>query len=150
MAVLNVLVDRGPADVWDVLADGSAYGEWVMGARQTSDIDPRWPEVGSALRYTARFGPLTYEDVTTVRLVDPGRHLELEAHAGRLGTARISIELLPWGEDRTVVIMDEHPLTGPGARWHSVAVEALLRFRNERMLRTLARIVHARHRADSR
>ena len=36
MAVLNVLVDRGPADVWDVLADGSAYGEWVMGARQTT------------------------------------------------------------------------------------------------------------------
>ncbi len=105
MAVLNVLVDRGPADVWDVLADGSAYGEWVRGAQQTCDVDPRWPEVGSALRYTAGFGPLRYQDVTTVRLVEPGRHLELEAHAGRLGTARISIELLPWGDDRPVVTL---------------------------------------------
>jgi uncharacterized protein YndB with AHSA1/START domain len=145
MAVLNMLVDRRPADVWDVLADGQAYGEWVMGAQQTCDVDPRWPEEGSALRYKAGIGPLTYDDITTVRLVNPGRRLELEAHAGWLGTARISIELLPWGEDSTVLIMDEHPLTGPGARWHSIAVEGLLRFRNERMLRTLARIVRARH-----
>jgi hypothetical protein len=41
--------------------------------------------------------------------------------------------------------MDEHPLTGPGARWHSIAVEGLLRFRNGRMLRALARIVRERH-----
>ena len=145
MAVLNVLVDRGPADVWDVLADGRAYGQWVMGAQQTCDVDPRWPEIGAAIRYTVRIGPLSYDDITTVRMVDPGRHLELEAHAGRLGTARIAIELLPWGDGQTVLIMDEHPLTGPGARWHSIAVEGLLRFRNERMLRTLARIVRERH-----
>lgn len=128
-----------------MLADGQAYGEWVMGTRQTCEADPGWPETGSAIRYTVRVGPLSYDDVTTVRMVDPGRRLELEAHAGWLGTARIAIELLPWGDDRTVLIMDEHPLTGPGARWHSLAVEGLLRFRNERMLRSLARIVRARH-----
>jgi hypothetical protein len=27
MTVLNVLIDRGPADVWDVLADGSALDQ---------------------------------------------------------------------------------------------------------------------------
>jgi hypothetical protein len=54
-----------------------------------------------------------------VRLVEPCRLLELEAHAGRLGSARVSIELLDWGEGRTVVILDEHPLTGPGARVRS-------------------------------
>jgi hypothetical protein len=145
MAVLNVLVDRRPDDVWEVLSDGSAYGQWVMGARQTGDIDPRWPEVGAAIQYAAGFGPLSSEDVTIVRLMDPGRRLELEARAGRFGTARISIELLPWGDDGTVVIMDEHPLSGPGARWHSLAVEGLLRFRNDRMLRTLAQLVRDRH-----
>jgi uncharacterized protein YndB with AHSA1/START domain len=145
VAVLNVLVDRGPREVWDVLSDGGAYAEWVMGTRHIRDVDPAWPELGSKIHYVVGIGPWTYEDTTTVRLIEPGQHLELEAHAGPLGSARISIVLLPWGKDRTVVILDEHPLTGPGARWHSVLVEGLLRLRNERMLRSLARVVSQRH-----
>jgi uncharacterized protein YndB with AHSA1/START domain len=145
VAVLNVLVDRGPREVWDVLSDGQAYAEWVMGTRHIRDVDPAWPGLGSKIRYVMGIGPWTFEDITTVRLIEPGQHLELEAHAGPLGTARISIVLLPWGEDRTVVILDEHPLSGPGARWHSVLVEGLLRLRNERMLRSLARVVSKRH-----
>jgi hypothetical protein len=44
-----------------------------------------------------------------------------------------------------VVILDEHPLTGAGARWHSLPMEGLLRVRNERMLRSLAEVVERRH-----
>lgn len=145
MAVLNVLVDRAPHEVWDVLSDGSAYAEWVMGTQRICDVDPAWPELGSEIHYSLGIGPWTFDDVTKVRLVEPGQHLELEAHAGWLGSARVSIVLLPWGEDQTVVILDEHPLSGPGARWHSIVVEGLLRLRNERMLRSLARVVYERH-----
>ena len=145
MAVLNVLVDRDPALVWEVLSDGWAYADWVAGTRRVKDVDPRWPGRDSQIRYVLGAGPFTLEDVTTVRLVEPPHRLELEAHAGKLGSARISISLLPWGGDRTVVVLDEHPLTGPGGWWHTAAVDAALRFRNQRMVRRLAETVQARH-----
>ncbi|MGH3833701.1 MAG: SRPBCC family protein [Pseudonocardiaceae bacterium] len=145
MAVLNVLVDRDPKQVWSVLSDGWSYAEWVVGTRHIRDVDTDWPAQGSRLRYVLSVGRWTVEDVTTVRLVDPERRLELEANAGQLGSARVSFELLPWGEDHTVVIVDEHPLTGPGARLHWAGVEVLLRFRNQRMVRSLARVVRERH-----
>jgi hypothetical protein len=116
----------------------------VVGTRYIRDVDPDWPAQGSKIHYTVGVGRWTIEDVTTVRLVEPKRRLELEANAGRLGTARVSIALLPWGEDHTVVILDEHPLTGPGARWHSMLVEVLLRFGNQHMIRSLARVIHER------
>jgi uncharacterized protein YndB with AHSA1/START domain len=149
MAVLNVLVDRAPGQVWDVLADGQAYARWVVGTRRIQGVDPHWPEEGCQIRFLVGAGPFTLEDITTVRLVEPGHRLELEAHAGPLGTARISISLMPWGEDRTVVVLDEHPLTGPGARWHTVVVDTLLRVRNRRMVGKLAGLVHQRHRESS-
>jgi uncharacterized protein YndB with AHSA1/START domain len=145
MAVLNVLIDREPAQVWDVLSDGSSYAQWVMGTQNIRDVDANWPELGAKIHYTIGLGRWTMDDVTTVRLVEPGKRLELEAHAGRFGTARVAITLVPWGHHQTVVILDEHPLSGPGARWHSIVVEGLLRLRNERMLRTLAQLVSERH-----
>lgn len=145
MAVLNVLVDRRPKQVWSVLSDGWSYSEWVVGTQHIRDVDADWPAQGSRLRYVVGVGRWSIEDVTTVRLMDPERRLELEAKAGQLGSARVSIELVPWGEDQTLVIVDEHPLTGPGARWHSLLVEILLRFRNQRMVRLLARLVRERY-----
>ena|SRR5579875_731581 len=145
MAVLNVLVDRSPAQVWDVLSDGWAYADWVVGTQHIKDVDSRWPEQGSQIRYAVGAGRLTIEDVTTVRLVEPPHRLELEAYAGKMGSARISISLMPWGEDRTLVVLDEHPLTGPGEWWHTAAADVALRFRNRRMVRRLAEVVHARH-----
>jgi hypothetical protein len=47
--------------------------------------------------------------------------------------------------NRTVVIIDEHPLTGLGARWHSVPLDAALRLRNRRMMRSLGNVVAERH-----
>jgi hypothetical protein len=145
MAVLNVLIEFSPEQVWQVLSDGWAYAEWVAGTRNIRDVDARWPEPGARIHYTFGAGPLTLDDVTTVRVMEPCRLLELEAQAQRLGSARISIELLDWGQDRTVVIIDEHPLTGPGARWHSAPLDAALRVRNRRMTRSLARVVRERY-----
>ncbi len=145
MAVLNVLVDRPSRQVWDVLSDGTSYAEWVVGTQHIDDVDADWPALGTMIHYSFGIGPWTMNDVTTVRLVDPGKRLELEVQAGPVGTARVAIELIPWGEDRTVVILDEHPLSGLGARWHSIIVEGLLRLRNERMLRSLADLVRRRN-----
>lgn len=144
MAVLNVLVDRATDQVWDVLSDGWRYADWVVGTRHILGVDPHWPDQGAQISYEIGVGRFTIKDVTTVRHVEPGQRLELEANAGKAGTARISITLLHWGEGRTVVILDEHPLTGPGARWHTLLTDALLRIRNQRMVRQLARVIHER------
>jgi hypothetical protein len=52
---------------------------------------------------------------------------------------------MPWGKDRTLVIIDEHPLTGPPARLHTAVADILLGFRNKRMMRNLAKLVHQRY-----
>lgn len=143
--MLNVLIDRDPEQVWDVLSDGWAYAEWVVGTQDIRDVDRDWPAEGSQIHYTVGGGRWTIEDVTTVRLVDPQRRLELEANAGKAGSARVSISLLPWGKDHTLVIIDEHPLTGPPARLHTAVADVLLGFRNKRMMRNLAKLVHHRY-----
>lgn len=144
MAVLNVLIPRSVEEVWSVLADGWSYAQWVVGTQEVHDVEAGWPQVGTSLHYSVGAGRATIRDATTVRIMEPQRRLELEARAGRLGNARISIEILPWGAD-AVVVIDEHPLTGPGARWHNMLVDGALRFRNKRMLRNLNRVVCARY-----
>jgi carbon monoxide dehydrogenase subunit G len=142
---MNVLVERRPEAVWDVLADGWSYAEWVIGTETIRHVDQGWPAMGTSIQYRVAVGPLHLDDKTTVRFVQPGRHLQLEANFARLGAARVAIEILPWGEGDSVVTIDEHPLRGPAARLHSAPVEVLLRLRNRSMARNLARVVVARH-----
>ena len=141
---MNVLVPRSPEQVWSVLADGWSYADWVVGTQEIHAVDPEWPGEGAEIHYSVGLGPLRPEDTTTVRIHQPHHQLQLEARAGRMGSARISIEVLPWAE-HTVVVIDEHPLTGPGERWHNIALEGLLRLRNKRMLRNLCAVVTARY-----
>ncbi|MEV0987932.1 SRPBCC family protein [Streptomyces sp. NPDC049949] len=144
MAVRNQLVHRPPHAVWAVLADPTLYGEWVVGPSESTPLDQLWPEVGSRLRYTVRLGPWSTEGVTTVRHLEPGRELELEASFQTLGTARIFLQLRPWGEE-TLVVCDEHPLRGLGGTLHNPTVEALLQLRHRGMLARLAGIVERGH-----
>jgi uncharacterized protein YndB with AHSA1/START domain len=141
---MNVLIERSPDAVWAVLEDGHSYAEWVVGTREIHEVDEHWPAVGSAIEFTAGVGPIRLNDRTVVRRVEPKTGLELEAHASWLGSARISFDLRPWGEN-TLVIIDEHPLTGPGARWHNAAVDVLLHLRNRKMVRALAEAVENRN-----
>ncbi|MFG2988962.1 SRPBCC family protein [Streptomyces sp. NPDC048257] len=140
MAVRHQLIRSSPHEVWAVLADPVRYGEWVVGPSESTPLDAHWPTVGSRLRYTVRLGPWTVESVTTVRHNEPGRELELEALAKGLGTARIFLQLRPWGEE-TLVVCDEHPLRGIGGALHNSVSEALLQIRHRGMLARLAKVV---------
>ncbi|MGY1602150.1 SRPBCC family protein [Geodermatophilus sp. SYSU D00815] len=144
MAVVNVLVPRRPEQVWDVLADGHAYADWVLGTKEIRDVDAGWPAMGTALHYTVGVGPVTLEGRTTVRRLEEGRRLGLEADAGLLGSARIVIDLDEWGED-TVVELDEHPLRGPAAWLHSPLSDVLVLLRGRPMLAQFSRVVEERH-----
>ncbi|MFD7554324.1 SRPBCC family protein [Streptomyces sp. NPDC059835] len=145
MAVRHQLVRRPPQAVWAVLADPEAYGEWVVGPSESTPLDGAWPAVGARLRYTVRLGPWSLDGITTVRHSEPGTELELEASFKSLGTARIFLQLRPWGEE-TLVVCDEHPLRGIGGTLHNPATEALLQLRHRGMLPRLAQVVEQRHR----
>ncbi|MEV8596014.1 SRPBCC family protein [Streptomyces sp. NPDC052012] len=139
MAVRHRLIRTSPQTVWSVLADGSRYAEWVVGTSSSEPEHGHWPDLGAAIRYTVRLGPVQLSNHTVVRRCVRGETLELEAQAGALGTARIAIELRPWGE-HCLVVVDEHPLHGVGGTLHNVAVEALIQLRHRAMLARLAEL----------
>ena len=143
MAVRHRLIHAAPGVVWAVLADGTQYARWVVGTAQSQPVRGQWPQPHSALRYHVRLGPLDLSNETVVRHSQEGVSLELEAHAGVMGTARIAIELRPWGED-CLVIVDEHPLQGAGGRLHNVGFEVLIQLRHRAMLARLARLCESR------
>ncbi|MFD0020634.1 SRPBCC family protein [Streptomyces sp. NPDC058382] len=139
MAVRHRLIRKPPADVWDVLSDVERYGDWVVGTSRAELDEGHWPELGAALRYEIRIGPLTLHNRTVVRRSEPIGVLELEADSGPLGTARIAMELRPWGE-HTLVILDEHPLRGAGGTLHNGLLDVVQQARNRAMLGRLARL----------
>jgi uncharacterized protein YndB with AHSA1/START domain len=145
MAKRHRLIRATPEQVWDILADGERYADWVVGTARSRPERGDWPEVGAAITYEVRIGPLRLHNETVVRRCLPGRELELEAKAGPLGTARIALELRTWGAD-TLVIVDEHPLRGAGGTIHTVGVEALIQLRHREMLRRLEAVCEEAYR----
>ncbi|MEU0174854.1 SRPBCC family protein [Streptomyces massasporeus] len=139
------LILSSPSEVWDLLSDGRRYGEWVSGTQQVTAADPHWPEVGARLQVRVGLGPLTLDDVCVVRICEPRRRLELEAKADPFGAARIAMNLIPWGE-HTLLVLDWHPLRGPGIRMHGLPVDYFVSIRNGMMLTKLARIAVREHR----
>ncbi|MFD3675733.1 SRPBCC family protein [Streptomyces sp. NPDC058613] len=140
MAVRHHLIHRPPRAVWAVLADPRRYGDWVVGTSDSTPLDHSWPGKGARLRYTVRLGPWSAQGTTTVRHEVTGKELELEAAFKSLGTARIFLQLRPWGEE-TLIVCDEHPLRGLGGTLHNPVSEAALQLRHRGMLARLARIV---------
>ncbi|MFF1875072.1 SRPBCC family protein [Streptomyces sp. CB03911] len=145
MARRQQFIECPPEQVWAVLADGHSYAEWVVATRDIEHVDPAWPAVGAELRYAVGLGPLTFRDSCTVRICEPRARLELEAEASPFGAARIAFTLIPWG-DNTLVLLDEHPLTGPGARLQGPPSELVLNLRNRRLLRNLAQVAVGQYR----
>ncbi|MFK8907406.1 SRPBCC family protein [Streptomyces sp. YS-3] len=143
MAVRHRLVRRPPQAVWGVLSDPSLYGEWVVGPSHSTPLDHMWPEVGSRLSFTLKLGPWATKGMTVVRYQEPAKELELEAVVESLGTARILLQLRPWGEE-TLIVCDEHPLHGLGGTFHNPVVEAVLQLRHRGMLSRLAALVERR------
>ncbi|MGY5003532.1 SRPBCC family protein [Streptomyces griseus] len=140
MAARHHLIDRPPSAVWAVLDDERLYGRWVVGTSESRGEKGDWPDAGSSITYSVRFGPKRFTGRTVVRLVERPRTLELEAEAGPLGSARIALDIRPWG-DGTLVTVDEHPLRGPGGTLHNTLVDTVIQIRHRTMLARLARLV---------
>ncbi|MFF5187516.1 SRPBCC family protein [Streptomyces sp. NPDC000345] len=146
MAVRHQLIKASPRTVWKVLADGDRYTEWVVGTSASQPARGDWPQVGATIAYEVRLGPVRLTNETVVRRCVEPSVLELEAHAGVLGTARIALELRSWGE-HCLAIVDEHPLEGVGGMLHSAGVEVVIQLRHRAMLARLARVCEAEEQA---
>lgn len=144
MARVRTATTASPQDVWDVLTDAHAYGHWVVGSSHVRDVDAEWPRVGSRFHHSVGVRPLTLSDNTEVLEIDPVHRIVLAARARPLGTARVTLTLVPSGTGTQVTIVEE-----PGDRltWLLTAnpvAQRLLHARNEESLRRLRRLAEER------
>jgi uncharacterized protein YndB with AHSA1/START domain len=95
-----------PQAVWDALADPGGYAYWVVGSRFVRDADPDWPARGSRFHHTIGVGPIRVADHTESLEARPPTLLRVRAKGRPLGTATISLELIPH-DGGTLVRMHE-------------------------------------------
>jgi uncharacterized protein YndB with AHSA1/START domain len=86
-------VDASCERVWDVIADGWTYAQWVVGNSRTRAVDSNWPNPGAAIRHSIGIWPFVINDQTEVISCDPPHELVLLARLGPLGAARITLRL---------------------------------------------------------
>jgi uncharacterized protein YndB with AHSA1/START domain len=98
--------------VWNTLADPGGYGYWVPGSRVIRDAEPDWPAPGSKFHHTMGVGPFEVSDHTEALEARAPDLLRIRAKARPLGTATVTMELLP-RNGGTLVRMSE-TLDGPG------------------------------------
>ncbi|WP_232000759.1 SRPBCC family protein [Mycobacterium kyorinense] len=79
--------------VWEVLADGWTYSQWVVGNSRTRAVDSDWPQPGAAIRHSIGVWPLVINDQTSVESCVPLQELVLRAGLGPLGAAQITMRL---------------------------------------------------------
>jgi uncharacterized protein YndB with AHSA1/START domain len=137
MVEVSRIIRTAPERVYAVLADGWSYASWVVGAAHIRDVDDTWPSVGARVHHQVGPWPLHIKDQTSVRAVEPGRMLELEARAWPLGAALIRLDLRPLGADATEVRIGETICSGAGRVIPEPVQALLLKPRNVESLRRL-------------
>src|SRR5436190_6354186 len=79
--------------VWDVMADGWTYSQWVVGNSRMRAVSPDWPAVGSSIEHSVGVWPLLLDDETEVLESVPPERLVLLAKGRPFGKARITLRL---------------------------------------------------------
>ena len=98
--------------VWDVIADGWTYSQWVVGNSRMRAVDENWPAPGSSIRHSIGIWPFVINDETVVEECVPQEKLVLHAK-GQLGGARVILRLSDILEGCRVE-MEEYPVSGIG------------------------------------
>lgn len=137
MTEVERVVGATPHQVFEVLADGWSYASWVVGAAHMRAVDAGWPAVGTRLHHRVGPWPLTIDDQTTVRAMQPDRLLELDAEAWPIGSARVRMILEPVEGGRTRVRMQEWATSPVASRLPKVVQAAVLVPRNRESLARL-------------
>jgi hypothetical protein len=143
MATVSQHIAAAPTAVWDVLADGWSYSNWVVSTSHVRAVEAAWPAAGAKLHHSQGTWPVTLDDEAVVEVSKPASRLVLLARGRPFGAARVDLDLR--SEDGgTRVTMTEEPVSGPGRWAHNPVTEALLRHRNTEALARLAAIAERR------
>ena len=132
--------------VWDVLADGWLYANWVVGASRIRAVDGQWPEPGTRICHSVGPWPLVINDDTVVEGCEPLQKLVLRAKTWPVGEARITMRLSDTSEGCRVE-MDEAAISGPPKLLPEVVQNAAFAPRNRECLWRLENI--AEHKQPS-
>lgn len=98
--------------VWNVIADGWTYSQWVVGNSRMRAVDPEWPKVGSSIRHSIGIWPLLLDDLTVVEDCEPRERIVLMAKGRPLGKARITLRLFDIARGCRIEMV-EVPVGGP-------------------------------------
>ena len=79
--------------VWEVMADGWTYSQWVVGNSRMRAVDNDWPAPGARILHSIGLWPAVIDDETVVLSCTPQEELVLLAKLGPLGSARITLRL---------------------------------------------------------
>jgi hypothetical protein len=79
--------------VWDQIADGWTYSQWVVGNSRMRAVDANWPAKGSTIYHSIGVWPLLLDDETVVEECEPQRKLVLIAKGRPFGAARVTLRL---------------------------------------------------------
>lgn len=136
MSVRERWVAAPPEAVWEQLADGWGYADFVVGTAHVRRVDPGWPRPGTRIHPVVGAWPLLRRGSTTSEEADPPRRLVLTARSWPLGGARVVFELLP-RDGGTLVRLSEDAVEGPGRLVPRPLRAPLIKARNTE---TLARL----------
>ncbi|GGR91493.1 polyketide cyclase [Micromonospora fulviviridis] len=147
MAIVEKVIDAPPQQIFDVLADGWTYSDWVVGTVHVRDVDDTWPRVGSRLHHKAGPWPLSLQDTSTVLECDAPHKFVVRAGLWPAGEAIVVFRLEPLDGGRTRVTIGEDFAAGP-LRWvRNKLNDLVLHQRNKETLRRLSDIA-TRQKAD--
>jgi hypothetical protein len=109
--------------VWDVIADGWTYSQWVVGNSRMRAVDPSWPSPGSTIHHSIGVWPALLNDETVALACEPLQELVLVAKGRPFGAARITLRLNAVAEGCRIE-MSEVPVSRPWKwlpRWAALA-----------------------------
>lgn len=136
---------RAPAEqVWQVLADGWAYAQWVVGASRVRAVDAHWPAEGSQIHHSVGLWPAVLDDTTQVQSSSAPHELTLRARAWPAGDASVVRTVTPRGPERSVVTIREDAVSGPGALLPKPLRQMAISVRNREALNRLALLAERR------
>ena len=98
--------------LWDVIADGWTYSQWVVGNSRMRAVDPNWPAPGATIRHSIGVWPAVVDDETITEECVPLEKLVLLAKTGPAGAARVTLWLSDISNGCRVE-MDEVGVRGP-------------------------------------
>ncbi len=134
MAVNEIYIEAPPGPVFDLLASGRRYAEWVVGAKRIRAVDDSWPQPGSRFHHAVGIGPFTIADSTKVLRFDRSGRIVLEARVRPFGRAEIELVVEPDGAGSRVR-MSEAPIGAPDVLKR--LLEPVIYSRNAEALRRL-------------